>query len=90
VVTTPSVLTPVFVATTPTVGLGTANVGTNGMSGGLVFVDAPTAPPAGNATPDNNAKPTTTNNGSSGVDAAGFMRVSVVNGGINLGSGNNE
>lgn len=90
VVTTPIAFTPVFVATTPTVGLGTANAGTNGVSGGLVFVDAPTAPPAGNATPNNNAKPSTTNSGTSGIDASGFMRVSVVNGGINSGSGNNE
>lgn len=88
-VVTPMTLTPVFVPTTPTVGLGTANVGTNGVSGGLVFVDAPSAAPANNDTPNNTAKPATSTGGS-GIDASGFMRVSVVNGGIKSGSGNNE
>ncbi|MBN2647285.1 MAG: filamentous hemagglutinin N-terminal domain-containing protein [Thiotrichales bacterium] len=86
----PTGIASVFVATTPIVGDDAANVGTNGVSGGLVFVEVADTPSTHSDDVNNNAKSSTTNSGTSGIDASGFMRVSVVNGGINTGSDNNE
>ena len=73
------------------VGLGGASAPT-GVSGGLAFVSLPSAPvlsggaEAGGTTSDGAA--TSPSQilplGSSGVDTAGFMRVFVVDGGINM------
>jgi hypothetical protein len=60
-----------------TSGVVTNNIaGVGGLSGGLAFIEAPSQ--AGT----NGISPTIVTN--SGVDASGFMRVSVIGGGINL------